>query len=148
MRGGEEVQQSGREPAHQIEEEKAEPSHPVLDVVAEDPQEPHVRDEVKPAPVQEGAGDEREIAVVRKANVGGPGRIAVTARNQPAQHDQELQPVFRESDLVKEHHHVDRDERPGDDRRATGRDIVSQGDHAAAGNLAGGRWCRSRVSEA
>ena len=48
------------ESRQQVEHGKADAPHRVLDVVAEDPQEPHVADQVHPAPVHEHRGEERD----------------------------------------------------------------------------------------
>jgi hypothetical protein len=48
------------DPGRQIEEGIAEPPEPVLDVVSEDPEEPHVPEDVEPPGVQERRGEDRE----------------------------------------------------------------------------------------
>ena len=52
------LERGGREAAEQIEDDEAHVPHRVLDVVAEDPQEPHVADQVHPAAVHEHRRDD------------------------------------------------------------------------------------------
>ena len=49
-----------RQSADQVEDEEPEAAHGVLDVVAEDPEEQHVEDDVQPAAVHEHAGKRRQ----------------------------------------------------------------------------------------
>ncbi len=48
------------DPGHQIEQGIAEAPQPVLDVVAEDPEEPHVAENVQPPRVEEHRGEDRQ----------------------------------------------------------------------------------------
>ena len=47
--------------AENVKEKKAQMTERVLDVVAEHPEEGHVAEEMRPAAVNEGVGDEREL---------------------------------------------------------------------------------------
>jgi hypothetical protein len=49
--------------AEEIEEKIAEVAQTVLDIVTEDPQAPHIAEEMDPAPVKEHVGEERDRAL-------------------------------------------------------------------------------------
>ncbi len=68
-------------PHDQVEQGESERAHAVLDVVAEDPQRPHVADDVRPAAVEEHAGQERPVVVDRESDPRGPSRVAVAGRH-------------------------------------------------------------------
>ena len=100
----------GEDAAHQIKDDEAAVADAVLDVVAEDPQVPHVADHVRPAPVQEHRGDERRRAKMRRDD---------------AVHLQEgRQDVGRQRHLVEPRGRVEGDDRDGDVGRGPGRDDV------------------------
>ena len=113
----------------QIKEQEAQRSHSVFDVVAEDPQRPHVADEVRPAAMEEHAGDERPIVVDAETDRAGPLRMRVTRRDDAEEIDELLQLVGWPRHLVQEDRDVDRDDRPRHDGRPAMRHRVFDGDH-------------------
>ena len=86
----------------------------VLDVVAEDPQVPHVADDVRPAAVQEHRRDERRRAEARPARR----RRAVRKSVQRA--------LVGMRQLEQPRQRVEDDDRDGDGRNRAGRDDVPE----------------------
>ena len=82
------VDQSRGHAAQQVEQQVFRMAQDVLDVVAEDPQEPHVADQVQPAAVQEHGGHE--------------GVQSAAGRDQPMSGDQVVQREPVERQLVEE----------------------------------------------
>lgn len=89
--------------------------HPVLDVVAEDPQIQHVHGEVQPVGVKEHGGHER---------------LPVEPRGHQAMgQDEGHELAVRHPDLDQERAGVDEDEQEGDDRRGAGWNHIPERDH-------------------
>ncbi len=119
-----------RHPADEVEEDEPRPRHRVLDVVAEDPQVPHVEDQVQPAAVhehrREQRGPPREPGERRHVDV-----VGELERPRPEQ----VVPAFgrdpppREEELNAEDDHVGGDERHRHGREAARRIVVMQRDH-------------------
>ena len=123
-----------RDPAHEVEQEEREPPDPVLDVVAEDPQEQHVAEQVQPAAVQEHAGDHPEHRlpeVVTRFE-----RRRDVRRHRPPAVEEPLEagiPVGgRDRQLDREGGHAQADQREGDDRCPAGRVAIAERDHLLA----------------
>ena len=72
MTGSERIQveqhvgQAGGDAAQQVEEYELDPAQPVLDIVAEDPQEQHVAQQVQPGTVHEQREQQAERGEVRR----------------------------------------------------------------------------------
>ena len=70
-RVGRELGEGREHAAHEVEERVAQAAHAILDVVAEDPEEQHVADDVHPAAVHEDRGDQGQPGgVLRDAHLG------------------------------------------------------------------------------
>ena len=123
------VREPGNEPGQQIEDEKAAASHALLDVVAEDPQGPHVADDVHEAAVQEHAGDERPVAVDGKADCHRPVGVAIAGGHDPEQVDEGFELLRAERQLEQKDQDVDEDQRPRDEGHLPTGDGVAQRNH-------------------
>src|SRR5262249_46609954 len=115
--------------AQQIEQEISTVAQPVLDVVAEDGEEPHVPQDVEEATVEEAGGDQGDEApgIERRAAQLHP---AKEGPGDEAEHlDELVQLPGAEAELEEEDHHVDGDEQPGDHRDGAGTGAVAKGNH-------------------
>src|SRR4029077_651918 len=81
IRIGEKMHQPCRQAANKIENKKAQRPHAVLHVVAEDPQRPHIADDVEPAAVKEHARNERPVVIEWKAHQNCPVGMRITRRD-------------------------------------------------------------------
>ena len=113
------------DPGQQVEAEEADRPHRVLDVVAEDPEEEHVPDDVQPASVHEHRGQPRDVPVVAD---GGPGRAGADdlARLVGVLDDRAVEIGQLVEDPDRE---VDRDQRDRDDGERPRRDVVLDREH-------------------
>ena len=115
-------------PVSEIEEQELEPAETILDIVAEDPQEQHVAEQMHPAAVQEHRGEDG-IGI-------GCRRIGEARRDEGKLLDE---PVAR-GELDQEHDHVERDEDDRDDRHGAAlRVVVAQWKHGG-GSPAKNEW--------
>ena len=91
---------AGAETAQEVEKKITQVAQVVLDVVAENPQEPHVADQVHPATVQKHAGEQGEDRVAERDV--GMGREETHPRgHHPQGEEQLLQATLTESDFVE-----------------------------------------------
>ncbi len=138
---GEHLGAGGDDAAEQVEEEIAHPPEQHLDVVAKHPQEEHVAAHVEPAAVHEHGGHQR-IEITAVEDLYG---------HRPPRHDERLQGLRAERDLVDKDEGVDGHQRHRHDGkwRATQALVTdgkhgpppsppAQGPHAA---LSACRWC-------
>jgi hypothetical protein len=118
-----------QESREQIEDEVAKVSHRLFDVVAEDPQEPHVPNQVHPAAMEEHAREEAQ----RRRNHGNCGRQRLRThdhgRNGSELVDKQLPAASSQRELVEEDQSVDGDQRDGDGGRHRSRIVVAQWKH-------------------
>src|SRR5437868_10250401 len=129
---GEPVCETGEQAREEVEDQEAARSHAILDVVAEDPEHPHVADDVGPAAVKEHAGEKRPVIVYRQAKLHRPLGMGVASGHDPENVEEALEVLGPEGQLVEEDDDVDGDERPGNDWRATVRDRIADRDQAQA----------------
>ena len=66
------LRETGDAAAEQIKNPKSDRSHPVLDVVAENPECPHVGYDVQPVAVQKLIREDRPVTVYGKTDIGSP----------------------------------------------------------------------------
>ena len=66
------LREAGDAAAEQIENRKSDRSHPVFDVVAENPERPHVGDDVEPAAMQKLVREDRPVTVHGKTDISSP----------------------------------------------------------------------------
>ena len=83
-------------------------SHALLDVVSEDPESPHVPDDVHPAAVEEHAGQERPVVVDGEPCPLRPRRVAIAGRHDAEEVEEALERLGIERQLVEEHEGIDR----------------------------------------
>src|ERR1019366_2337842 len=101
--------------AQQVEQQELGGTQNVLDIVAEDPQEPHVAQHVHPTAVEEHGGeDTQEAELIRHQTVGG---------------DEFIAGKRLEGDLEEEDQDVDDDQQHGDDWLGVARLRVAYGEH-------------------
>src|SRR6185503_651139 len=124
-----EVREPGREAAEEIKEDEAERAERVLDVVAEDPEKPHVSDQVQPSAVQEHRREERRDDAAPPELAG-----LETVRHLP-RHERELREESVQ--LPTERYLIEKRRRAGDDHRdrdggkGAGGVLVAQRNHGA-----------------
>lgn len=121
------MSQSGCHTTEQIEQRESTRSEPIFDGGAEDPERPHVQDEVQPSRVQEDVGQER--GPVRR---GDEAQLPEEARGHQRELEQEpIQHARRQAGLIEEREDAHADDRPYDDGRVAARDAVKIGKQAA-----------------
>jgi hypothetical protein len=115
----------GHHAGEQVEGEEAEGSHGVLHVVAVDPQEPHVAEQVQEPAVQEHAGEdgERRRPEVAHAVVGEAGDLG---RDGAGLLDEQPFAHRPQAELVEEGEHVDGDDRVDHPGRAVAQRVVAE----------------------
>ena len=141
-RGLEQYLKSSRGQAAQyIEEDVADAAHRVLDIVSEDPEEPHVADEVEPAAVEEHRGERgvpdgivghhapRAGADGYHRAVGDPSQQIPRNQSQPAHRGAHCR-ILTHPLHHKPHEEVGGYECKGGDRRRQGGVVISVGEHA------------------
>src|SRR2546427_11071694 len=101
-------------------------------VVAEDPERPHVADDMEPAIVQEHAREKRPVVIDREPKSGRPRRVRKSRGDDAEQVEQDFEFIGIQRELKEEDHHVGRDERPRDHwDTATGNRITNR-DHGSS----------------
>jgi magnesium transporter len=123
------VQHAGRETAHDVEHEEAHVPESILDVVAEDPQRPHVAHQVQPTAVQEEAGEERPVVVAREAERVGPIRHEPARGDDAAHVDQLAHALGIERELVDERRARRADREPRHHRRTMDAQGIADREH-------------------
>ncbi len=126
----------GDEAAEEVVEDEARFAEAVFDVVAEDPQVPHVAEEVDPAAVEEEVGDEGQVG-------GGIERVAGHAGQEGGRHEapgvhEGGEGRVAEDELLVEEVEVGEDEEDGGDRPGAGGDVVAEREHggtSSRGNI-------------
>ena len=121
-----------RQPGQEIEQKKTEPAHALFHVVAEDPERPHVADDMEPAIVQEHAGEKRPVVIDREPESGRPRRVRKSRRDDAEQVEQPFEFFGIQRELKEEDRHVGRDERPGDHWDAETGNRVTNRDHGSS----------------
>src|ERR1700736_118113 len=132
IRIGEQVRRAGDHAADQIKNRKPRRPHPVLDVVAENPERPHVCDDVEPAAVQKLGSEKRPVVVEGKTDTGGPIRVGATRGNDPEQIKNLLDRLLRKHQLKEKDQEVDKNQRVRNDRHGAARDGVFNWEHASS----------------
>ena len=115
--------------AEQVEDHEANRPHPVFDIVAEDPERPHIADDVQPAPVQEHAGQKRPIVADRKADPEGPFRVGKSCRHNSEQMEELIQRWLRHRQLEEKNDAVGENQKPGGDGRVSTGNGVADREH-------------------
>src|SRR5439155_7966156 len=118
-----------RQAAEKIERQESQRSHPILDVVAEEVEKPHVADDVEPPAVQKHRGQERPVVVRRKSDSGGPRGVGESRGDQAEEVDELLGGLGRQREFPKEQEGVDGDQSPDGEREVAMRDRVAYGYH-------------------
>ena len=75
------LREAGDTAAEQIKNPKSDRSHPVLYVVAENPERPHVGDDVEPTTMKELIREDRPVTIYGKTNIGSPVRMSEARRH-------------------------------------------------------------------
>jgi hypothetical protein len=118
------------EAAEDVEEDEADASERVFDVVPEDPEEEHVAEQVAPAGVQEQRGEDRRRPVLSDLGAA----VLDLARVVGEIVDRRREAGISACVLVEdEGEHVRGDEPDRDDREMPSGDVVPEGDHRRPG---------------
>ena len=103
----------------------------VFDVVTEDPQHPHVSDDVKPSAVEKHGRDERHVRV-RKTDGRGPRGVGEPRGHEPEEIGHLLRGLGGKRELPEEEEEIDRDDGPRGEGHVPSRDLVADRNHAIA----------------
>ena len=125
MRVGIKMNQSSRQAAKKIKRKKANRPHAVLDVVAEDPQRPHVSNDMEPAAVEEHAGKERPVVIQREPQLNRPFGMSITRRDNAEIIEELLQHRLGHGELEEKDHAVNYYYDPGAEGRVFRRNRVA-----------------------
>jgi hypothetical protein len=112
-----------------IERQIAAMPQPILDGRTEQPQRPHVQDQMEPSSMQKHHGEEREKIRDRKIGLAGCKGLGVAGGDQREFAYECLKLVGAEAVLEQKHQAVGGDQHPSDHRWVTGRDGVPYRDH-------------------
>ena len=127
---GEHVQEARRDPGEHVEGEKPPGSHDVLYVVSEDPQGPHVEDDMEPSSVEKHAGDEGKVANGGNPMERGPAGMGEPGGNDAENGDDVVEGERGKAIFEKKYESVDPDDEPSHDGRTSPRHVVLDGKHA------------------
>ena len=116
-------------PQSQVEREIAAMAQPILDRRAEQPERPHVENEVQPAAVQEHHGEERQEVGGDQGGVAIDQGLEIAGGDESEGAQELLELDWTEAVLEQEHDAIGGNQHPGDHRRIAGRDGVSDRDH-------------------
>ena len=129
-----------RDAAREIEDQETRPRHRILDVVPEQPEEPHVPDQVHPAAMKEHRREDVEVlrpridhagqAVTHLERRAGAEKARELTGNQAAVADRRGEREFAARALIEHpRHRTDRDDRERHDRRTLRLVLVVVRDH-------------------
>jgi hypothetical protein len=99
---------AGADATEQVENQVRNRAHAVFDIRTENPEEPHVADDVQPSAVEKHAGEKREESGGERVMVAGEGGLD-SGRDYGVGIDEGLGGVRCERDLVEEDGHVHED---------------------------------------
>src|SRR5438552_14349840 len=116
--------------AKQIKNCESARSHPVFNVVAKNPEGPHVCDDVEPAAVQKLVGQKRPVIVDRKSDTGGPIRVGEARGNDAEQIENLLDRLLWKHQLKEKDQNVDKNQRARSYRHGMARNGVFNWEHA------------------
>src|SRR5207244_13317621 len=125
------MRRAGDRAAKQIENREPARAHPVLDVVAENPECPHVCDDVEPAAVEKLVGQKRPVIVDRKSDTGGPIRVGEARGNDAEQIENLLDRLRWKHQLKEKNEEVNQNQRARPYRPARARNGVVAWQHRA-----------------
>ena len=123
------VRQTSDTATQQIENRKADRSHLVFDVVAENPKRPHVRDDVKPAAMQELMREDRPVTIYRKPDVSSPIRVSKTCRHKAENIKELFDALSWKHQLKEKDQHIDKNQRSRNYRHGAARNRVLNWKH-------------------
>ena len=103
------VHQRGRDAARQIERQESSAPKPVLDVVAKNPERPHVASQMEPAAMKE-HGAEEGTNLFAETEEMGEVRVRIANRNDRQLHKGSLQSSRPELQFPEKNERVDRDD--------------------------------------
>ena len=124
--------ETGDHAAKDVENEKTAVAHPVFHVVAEDPEEPHVADDVEPSSMDEKAREERPPVVHGDPQGPGPFGMGETGRDDPEEDEEFLEAVRGKAQFQEEDQGVGRDQGPHNVRGIPAGILVSKGNQGAS----------------
>src|SRR6266404_3361555 len=127
---GQQMRRAGYRAAKQIENREPARSHPVLDVVAKNPECPHVCDEVEPPAVQKLLGQKWPVIVDRKSDTGGPIRVSEAGGNDAEQIENLFDRLRWKHQLKEKDQNVDKNQRARNYRHGIARNGVFNREHA------------------
>ncbi len=96
--------------AEQIEVRKSDRSHPVLHIVAENPERPHVGDDVEPAAMKELIREDRPVTIYGKTNIGSPVRMSEARRHNSKEIKELFDAMRAQHQLEEENERVDQNQ--------------------------------------
>src|SRR5882762_11239268 len=124
------MRRGGDRAAKQIENREPARAQAVLDVVAEDPECPHVCDDVEPATVEKLVAQKWPVIVDRKSDTGGPIRVGEAGGNDAEQIENLLDRLRWKHQLKEKDQNVDKNQRARNYRHGIARSGVFNWEHA------------------
>ena len=123
------LREAGDAAADQIENRKSKRSHPVLDVVAENPERPHVGDEVEPAAMKKLVREDRPVTIHRKTNISSPVGMSEARRHNSEKIKELFEALLGKHELEEKDEHVDKNQRMRHYRHGAARNRVLNWKH-------------------
>ncbi len=120
------VNHAGGDAARQIENREAQRAHAVFDVVPEDPQRPHIADDVRPSAVQKHAGEEGPVVIGGEAEHFRPCGMSVAGRHDAEQVEDLVERRLRHREFQQEDETVGQNHHARRQGRVVRRDGVTQ----------------------
>lgn len=121
------VRDAGGDAARQIENREAQRAHAVFDVVPEDPDRPHVADNVPPSAVQKHAGEEGPVVIGGEAGHFRPCGMSVAGRHDAEQVEDLVERRLRHREFQQEDESIGQNQHARRQRRVVRRDGVTDG---------------------
>ena len=118
--------------AGQVKQGEPPTSHGILDVVTEDPERPHIADDMQPAAMQELVRQECPVSTTGKTHCGCPIGVDQTRRHNAEQKKEPLQRLGRERQLEAKHQDVNQDYRTRHHRHRSRWNGIPDGEHISA----------------
>ncbi len=121
------MHQAGHQAANQIKREELTPAKVILDVVSENPERPHIPDQMEPPAVQKHRRKERDH-LLHQGELLREAVVRITRRDDSVLHQDSFR-LLPERGFIKERQHIQDDEPDRNRGKAAGGNIITQGNH-------------------
>jgi hypothetical protein len=123
------LRETGDAAANQIKNRKSDRSHPIFDVVAENPERPHVCDNVEPAAMQKLVREDRPVAVHRKTDRSRPIGMSEAGRHNSEKIKDLFDTLPGKHELKEKDQCIDKNQRARNYRHGAARNRVLNRKH-------------------